>query len=172
MAEALATVVRLDGLGMITICADLARAGDAIAEAVGLALPDRTGFTEDGDRWLGWMSPDELLLVLPSQDRPVAQTELEQALTGEHALVADVSDARAMFQIEGRHAADVIAKLSPADLTRLPKDGLRRSRLGQVAVAFWPVTGGFRLIGFRSTADYMQTLLQNATIPGSHLAPR
>lgn len=172
MAEILAQVARVDGLGMIQIRADLDRAGEAIAEAAGLALPDVARITGDGSRSLGWMSPDELLLVLPAADLPEALAALEQALAGEHALVADVSDMRAVFDVTGRHAADVIAKLSPTDLAALPPDGLRRSRASQVAVGFWRLGDGFRVIGFRSTADYLALILKNAALPGSTLAPR
>lgn len=172
MAEALATVTRVSGLGMITVRADLFRSGDAIAEAAGLSVPDQTRITTDGSRSLGWMSPDELLLVLPASQTAEALTALTQALTGEHALVADVSDARAVFDVTGRHAADVIAKLSPAGLDDLPVDALRRSRTGQTASAFWRIDGGYRLIGFRSTADYLGLILQNAALAGSQLAPR
>lgn len=172
MADALAQVARIEGLGMIAIRADLARAGDAIAEAAGLAIPETTRIAGDGSRSLGWMSPDELLLILPAPELAEAVAALEQALAGEHALVADVSDARAVFDVTGPAAADVIAKLSPADLDALPADGLRRSRAAQAAVAFWRIDGGFRLIGFRSTAEYLGLILRNAALPGSRLAPR
>lgn len=157
---------------MVQIRADLARAGDAIAEAAGIAIPATTRISGDGTRSLGWMSPDELLLILPRPDLPEALTLLEQALTGEHALVVDVSDMRVVFDVTGPHADDVIAKLSPANLAELPPDGLRRSRAGQVAVGFWRLPDGFRIIGFRSTGDYLARLLNNAAIPGSTLAPR
>ncbi len=172
MADAFATVTRVAGLGMITIRADLTRAGDAIADAAGLPLPQPTCIATDGTRSLGWMSPDELLLILPAPDIADAVAMLTQALTGEHALVADVSDARAVFDVAGPNAADVIAKLCPADLDRLPAGALRRSRMGQTAAAFWRIGHGYRLIGFRSTADYLGLILQNATLPGSQLAPR
>lgn len=172
MAEALASIARVSGLGMIAIRADLDRAGDAIAEAAGLAVPRMTRIVTDGSRALGWMSPDELLLVLPTADLSDAITGLADALAGEHALVADVSDARAVFDVTGPHAADVIRKLMPVDLDGLPPDGLRRSRAAQTAAALWRIPGGFRLIGFRSTADYLRLILENAAIPGSRLAPR
>ena len=149
MAEALARIARVEGLGMIAIRADLDRAGDAIAEAAGLALPGMTRIVTAG-----------------------AQEALTQALAGEHALVVDVSDARAVFDVVGPDAADVIAKLMPVDLDDLPADGLRRSRAAQTAAALWRIDGGFRLIGFRSTADYLRLILENAAIPGSRLAPR
>lgn len=172
MADAVATVTRLDGLGMISVRADLARAGDAIAEAAGLALPGQTSITTDGSRALGWMSPDELLLILPANETAEAITALTQELTGEHALVADVSDARVVFDVTGPYARDVIAKLCPTALDDLPQDALRRSRMGQTAAAFWRTADGYRLFGFRSTADYLALILQNAALAGSHLAPR
>lgn len=172
MAEAIATVTPVEGLGMITIRADFSRAGDAIAEAAGLAIPEETRITTDGSRSLGWMSPDELLLVLPGQEAAETISALEQALTGEHAVVVDTSDARAVFDVTGPHADDVIAKLCPVDPASLPADGLRRTRAAQTAAAFWRIGNGFRMIGFRSTADYLGLILRNAAIPGSQLAPR
>ncbi|WP_103173382.1 sarcosine oxidase subunit gamma [Paracoccus sp. SY] len=172
MAEALADIARVTGLGMVTIRADLDRAGDAIAEAAGLAIPGQTRIVTDGSRSLGWMSPDELLLILPSAELADAIAALTDALACEHALVVDMSDARAVFDVTGPHAGDVIAKLMPVDLDDLPPDGLRRSRAAQTAAALWRIPGGFRLIGFRSTADYLRLILENAAIPGSGLAPR
>lgn len=172
MAEALAQIAPVEGLGMITIRADLSRAAEAIAEAAGLAVPGMTRIATDGSRALGWMSPDELLLILPVAERDDAITVLTDALAGEHALVADVSDARMVFDVTGPHADDVIGKLMPVDLANLPPDGLRRSRAAQTAAALWRIPGGFRLIGFRSTADYLRLILENAAIPGSQLAPR
>ncbi len=172
MAEALATVARVDGLGMILIRADLARAGDAIAEAAGLAIPEPTRIVTDGSRSLGWMSPDELLLILPAGEVAAALADLQQALVGEHALVADVSDLRAVFDLTGAKPDQVLSKLCPVDFGAFPKDGLRRTRAAQTAVAFWRQGKGFRVIGMRSTADYLGLILQNAAIPGSDLDPR
>lgn len=172
MAEILAQVARIEGLAMITIRADLARAGDALAEATGLAMPDPTGITTDGTRSLGWMSPDELILILPQSDRDEVLQLLDQALTAEHALVADMSDARAVFDVTGPHADDVIAKLAPIDLPGLGPATLRRSRAAQTAAAFWRIPGGIRVIGFRSSADYLGMILAQAALPGTQLAPR
>lgn len=172
MAEALATITRVAGLGMITLRADLSRAGEALAEAAGLGLPDTTGATTDGSRTLAWMSPDELLLILPQAELAQALEDLTQALTGEHGLVADVSDARAVFDVIGAGAADVVSKLAPVDAAAMRPGHLRRTRMAQTAAAIWRVEGGFRVIGFRSSADYLALILTNAAIPGSGLAPR
>ena len=99
MAEALARITELTDLGMIQIRADLDRAGDAIAGAAGLAVPAQTSATADGSRTLLWMSPDELLLVLPRAETAGALTALTDALATEHSLVLDVSDMRAAFAV-------------------------------------------------------------------------
>ena len=133
----LATITEIRGLGMILIRADLSRAGDAIAEAAGLAIPGQTWFTTDGTRWLGWMSPDELLLILPGGEVAEALAALKDALAGEHALVADVSDMRCVFDVTGRKPAQALAKLCPVDFDAVPEDGVRRTRAAQVACAVW-----------------------------------
>lgn len=174
MAEmvALARIVPVPDLGMVTIRADLARSGDAIAEAVGLAVPAVTRIVTDGSRALGWMSPDELLLVLPAAEVAPAIAALEDALTGEHSLVADVSAMRCAFDILGDGADQILAKLSPTDMANFPPDGLRRSRAAQVPSAFWQVPGGFRIVAFRSVAVYLRGILETAAAPGTWLDPR
>ncbi len=172
MAEALAQITPVDGLGMISIRADLARCGDAIAEAAGVPIPETTRITSDGRICLGWMSHDELLVTLPHEDVRQMITDLEQALTGEHMLVADVSDMRAVFDVTGQAPEQVLAKLCPIDFATMPVDGMRRTRAAQTALGLWRHANGFRVIGFRSTADYLRLILENAAIPGSGLDPR
>ena len=169
---ALATITEVTSLGMILIRADLTRAGDAVAEAAGLAIPEMTRFTSDGSRWLGWMSPDELLLILPGTETAGALVALNHALTGEHALVADVSDLRCVFDVSGRKPAQALAKLCPVDFDALPADWVRRTRAAQVACAVWRQGGGWRVIAFRSVADYLGGVLQAAAAPGTDLEPR
>lgn len=172
MAEALAKITQVQGLGMIQIRADLDRAGDAIAGAAGLAVPAQGRVTTDGQRSLGWMSPDELLLVLPHDEAAAALSALNGALADQHALALDVSDMRAVFRIEGDKAVQVLMKLCPTDLASMPEDGLRRTRAAQVACGIWREPGGYVLIGFRSVADYLRGILTGAAAPGTHLEPR
>jgi sarcosine oxidase subunit gamma len=115
------------------------------------------------------MSPDEVLVVLPRADVPGALAALGQALAGVHHLAVDVSDARAVFRVEGPKAAQVIAKLAPADLDRMAPDELRRTRVAQVAGAFWRDDDGFTLVTFRSVAGYVMGILSHAAMPGSEL---
>lgn len=172
MAEPLARITRRADQAMIVIRGDLAVIGPAVETATGLSLPAATRRIIAGDRTVVWMAPDELLVMLPPDDLAQVLAALDGALADHHALVADVSDMRAVFDIEGGAADQVLAKLSPTDFATLPRDGARRTRAAQVAVAYWPTGTGFRLVGFRSVADYLALLLQNAALPGSHLDPR
>lgn len=172
MAEALATITPVVDQGMIQIRADLGAKGDAISRAVGVALPAPTRIATEGTRALGWMSPDELLLLLPKAEVPVTLTALEDALAGAHALVVDVSDMRAVFDVVGAQADHVLAKLTPTDFSKVESDSLRRSRLAQAACGIWPIAGGFRVMAFRSVGDYIRGILTAAARPGTSLDPR
>lgn len=172
MAEQLATVTQVKDLGMIQIRADLGAEGAVIAAAAGVALPATGRIATAGARALGWMSPDELLLLVPVAEVQATIAALETALQGKHALVVDVSDMRAVFDLIGSQASEVLAKLSPVDFDALPEDGLRRTRLAQIACGIWPIGNGYRVIGFRSVADYMRELLTTGAKPGTSLAPR
>ena len=95
---------------------------------------------------------------------------MQATLEGEHALVVDVSDARASFIVRGRAARDVMAKLAPVDLApgQFEPGMFRRTRLAQVPVAFWmPTPEMFQLVCFRSHAVYVRDLLETAAAPGS-----
>lgn len=140
-----------------------------LADAIGMAVPSPLGITcqsgavqeAGGTRMLAWMSPDELLLFLPRQELDGMVTRLRAALPS--ALVEDVSDMRAGFTITGPNADDVVAKLCPVDLRALKDGTIRRTRAGQVACALWRSGGDqVTVIGFRSVADYLRGLLENA----------
>ena len=116
------------------------------------------------------MSPDEYLLVMPYVDVATALAAIAKAFGAEHHLAVDVSDARAVFRVEGDRADQVLRKLVPADLDLMAQGELRRTRAAQVAVAFWQHDGGYTLVCFRSVAGYVMGLLTNAAQPGSELS--
>lgn len=170
--EGFATIREIGPMGMITLRATLA--SPVVVKAltgIGLAVPAQRRILRDKGRAVGWMSPDELLILLPYAEVAGAIESLSKALQGEHHLVSDVSDARAIFRIEGEKAADVLAKLCPVDLARMEQGELRRTRAAQVACAFWAEEGGFTLISFRSVAGYVMGLLTHSAQKGSELAP-
>jgi sarcosine oxidase, subunit gamma len=168
--EGFATVHEIGPIGMITLRAKGVKGLDkAVKAAVGTKLPAQRRIEIGGDSACGWMSPDEYLLILPYAKVTSALAAIAKALKGEHHLAVDVSDARAVFRIEGPQAADVLAKLSPVDFARLEPAELRRSRAAQVACAFWQQDGGFTLVCFRSVAGYVMGLLTHSALTGSNL---
>lgn len=160
--EGIARVTEAPACGMVTIRikAGDADSADRLERSLDLRLPPRRGLTQSGDLCLLWMSPDEYLLVLPRAEVAEMVARLVQALIGHHHLVADVSDARAMFHVDGVRADEVLMKLAPVDLGALPMAEVRRTRLAQIAVALWRHEGGLTLVTFRSVAGYAADILR------------
>lgn len=170
--DGFAKIREIGPLGMITLRAKPGTKGldKAIKAATGCSVPVQRQIVTQGDKAAGWMSPDEFLLVMPYADVSAALSAISDALKGEHHLAANVSDARAVFRIEGEAADHVLRKLSPVDFDTLPMGELRRTRTAQVAAAFWKDDAGFTLVCFRSVATYVMGLLRHGAQPGSELA--
>jgi len=168
-----AVSIREMGLqGMITLRGDLsAKPLRAICEAVtGQTFPAGKMAQVEGGKGLCWMSPDEVLVLVPYEAATKTVSEIEAALKGTYFLAANVSDARALIRVEGPYAREVIAKLAPIDLHPSafgPRD-FRRSRLGQVAAAFWMQDEDtIDVICFRSVAEYTFNLLATSAKAGA-----
>jgi sarcosine oxidase subunit gamma len=173
-ADCIAEITELGAKGMITLRGDLSDKAlqKAVKTATGLAVPAQRACLIADDKAVAWMSSDELLVMCAYADALAAQATLGRALAGSHALVANVSDARAVFEVRGPHAREVIAKLMPVDLSpdRFTTGMIRRSRLGQVAAAIWmPSEDVFNVVCFRSVAQYVFDALSAAAQPESEV---
>ncbi|MFM7654067.1 MAG: sarcosine oxidase subunit gamma [Paracoccaceae bacterium] len=126
-------------LGMISLRAkpDVKQLAKAVKAAVGTKLPAQRRIEVAGDRACGWMSPDEYLLILPYGETGAAMAAIAKEMGAAHHLAAVVSDARAVFRVEGEKAEQVLAKLSPVDFAKLEPNELRRTRTAQVAAAMY-----------------------------------
>ena len=162
MAEAV-TVRDLGAVGMITLRGDLAdpKLQSVAGEISGQGIPEPGKCQVSGLRGLCWMSPDELLILTPRDAVAAAVARIDTALIGQHYLAVDVSDARTVLAVEGAGAAEVLAKLAPVDLhpDHFPVGAFRRTRLGQIAGAFWREEGRFVVVCYRSVGDYALRLL-------------
>lgn len=164
--------VREAGLsGMITLRGDLGdrKLRKVCAAVTGTKFPEQGQANCDGDKGLCWMSPDELLLLVPYDGVALALDEIDKALAGTHYLAENVSDARALIHVEGAFCREVIAKLAPIDLhpDTFQPGAIRRTRLGQVAAAFWMRDEDtFAVICFRSVAHYAFDLLATSAKAG------
>lgn len=173
MHEAVRVETRAD-VGMITLRGDLASPPvvEAVRAATGCAVPGVRRFMASGARGVAWMSPDELMLFVPRAEAAETASTASRALEDTHHLVVDVSDARAVFRIQGAGAREVLAKGAPVDLApaAFGVGDLRRTRLGQVAAAFWmPAPATFELMCFRSVAGFVRDWLEHAARPEARI---
>ena len=172
--DGIAGIREIGPVGMITLRGDLSAATlrKAATKATGAEMPGQREARFAGQSGLCWMSPDELLVICPYDKVGATLASLRTALADMHALAVDVSDARAVFQVTGPCAREVMAKLSPVDLAPgMFEPGMfRRTRLAQVAAAFRMTDDTtFEIVCFRSVAQYVFDLLKVAAQPGSEV---
>jgi len=96
----------------------------ATATSIGLARETNTWLV-DGDREVLWLGPDEWLVIGPAGTNRAIVDEIEQALTGVHHSVVDVSAARAVFELTGEDRHEMLSKGCGLDLQpRSWRDGM------------------------------------------------
>jgi sarcosine oxidase subunit gamma len=157
---------------MVTLRVDLGAPGlaAAVGAATGCAMPETRRITFADGNAVAWMAPDELMLFRAPGGAGAAVETLAAMLGTAHHLAVDVSDARLLFRIEGPGAREVLGKGAPVDLApdAFGPGDFRRTRLGQVAVAFWmPEPEAFELMCFRSVGGFVADWLAHAARPGS-----
>ena len=170
----IATISEMGAVGMITLRGDLASKPlqKAAVAAAGVELPAQGTCLTKGRGGMAWMSPDELLIMCAYADAQATLAELQGKLSKLHALAVNVSDARALFEVRGPRAREVMAKLAPVDLApaAFTVGMFRRTRIAQVPAAFWmPEDDVFRVVCFRSVAQYVFDVLSVAAQPGSEV---
>lgn len=170
--DGIATITEAPLQGMITLRGDLSSAPikAAATGVAGVGMPGPGQANVAGDHGICWMSPDEVLILCPYGEVDTHLATLNAKLGDAHALAVDVSDARAVFQVSGAFAREVMAKLAPVDVgpAAFQPGMFRRTRMAQVAAAFWmPDEETFQIVCFRSQARYMFDLLSVAAQKGS-----
>ncbi|MCF7700420.1 sarcosine oxidase subunit gamma [Loktanella sp. M215] len=157
--------------GMISLRCDLSfgKLKALCKDLVGAPAPGLREALLRDDRAVLWMSPDELLFLMPHAEVADALARIAKAMKDQHHLALDLSDARAMLRVEGPFAREVIAKLAPVDLHPdvFGPGQVLRTRLGQIAAAFWMTDAqSFQVICFRSVANYAFDLLEASAKAG------
>ncbi|MCX7560771.1 sarcosine oxidase subunit gamma [Sulfitobacter sp. F26204] len=170
----IAVVTELGPTGMITLRGDLSAKPviKAAVTASGVTMPEKNHCATEGTGGLAWMSPDELLILCAYEEVHQRLADMQSRLAKIHALAVNVSDARALFQVNGPKAREVLAKLAPVDLApdHFTPGMFRRSRIAQVPAAFWmPDAQSVRIICFRSVAQYVFDVLNVAAQDGSEV---
>ena len=179
MSDTLATATYIDfsqagTLAQVTIRADLTNPDvrTSIQSVAGLTVPDALCVTHEGGKRLVWMSPDELLLVLPDDVAVAEVASLQEALADRHAMALDVSDTRALFRLNGQAVGEVLAKGAPCDLSDagFPPGMARRTHLAGLAVGVWRLSpDAWEVVCFRSFAHHLDLWLETAARDGAQV---
>jgi len=163
-------------LGMVTLKGDLA--SPVIAEAVtamvetDIPAPLSVVTGHKGRRAV-WMAPDELLILTDSYHDAAAIDASERGrLAGEHAMVLNVTGARAVLALTGPDVAETLAKGAPVDLSdaAFPVGRARRTHLSGIAVAVWRLgPQEWEIVCARSHARHLWDWLLASGVPGARV---
>jgi sarcosine oxidase subunit gamma len=119
--------------------------------------------SQDGDRLLARLGPDEWLLCAPDGQ---AADEIEVLLAGEHHSLVDVGHRYAGYQVEGPQAAALLAAGCPLDLH--PKafgaGSATRTLLSKAEIVLWRLqeVTSYRVECARSYAPYLGAFLKES----------
>ena len=139
----------------------------AVKSVTGAGVPATMTVTDADAGQILWMSPDELMIVCAYDQADQIVSDLIAALGYTHSMVLNVSDARAVFDLNGSATSEIIAKLAPIDMKSMPTGTVRRTRFAQIPAAFWMTSNdSARIICFRSVGDYMFNQLRNSAQAG------
>ena len=141
----------------------------AVAAATGCAIRRAAAHRVRRASAVAWMSPDELLLFWRPARAPHGRARSARRLPACITSWSTSPTPARVFRIDGPGAREVLARGAPVDLAPAafgPGD-FRRTRLGQVAAAFWmPEPDAFDLVCFRSVAGFVADWLDSAARPG------
>jgi sarcosine oxidase subunit gamma len=134
----------------------------------GTALPEEANtFSVSGDRRALWLGPDESLLICSDQDAAELHRTLSTQLTGQHFQLTLLSDALAVYNLNGPYVRDILAKGCALDLhfsVFRPGHCAQSSLDRAAATLMCEAENSFRLICRTSFADYVETWLKDAAI--------
>ena len=91
-------------------------AAQAIAAALGAALPGPNAWVAASGVQVLWQAFDEWLVIGTDGSQAAIAPLLRNALAGAHCSITDVSDLRAAFELKGPRARDVLQKGCAVDL--------------------------------------------------------
>ena len=132
----------------------------------GTALPQGANrFSVSGDRRALWLGPDESLLMCADQDAAELHRTLSTQLSGQHFQLTLLSDALAIYELNGPYVRDILAKGYALDLhvSAFQPGQCAQSNMDRVAVTLiCEKENSFRLICRTSFADYVETWLKDA----------
>lgn len=137
----------------------------AIQAALGMALPAQACTSSHNDRWrMVWVGPDDWFVIGAAGEQAMLESELRQALAGQHAAVTDVSSGYFVVNLSGPSARILLAHGCPMDFhpNVFHVDQVATTHFFKVGITLWQ-TGtapDFCLLVRRSFIDHFWQLAQ------------
>jgi sarcosine oxidase subunit gamma len=146
-----------------------------VQDVLGIGLPKtpRTSASA-ADLAVLWLSVDQWLITAGRSRATSLADALQEKLKGIHCLIADMSDARAIFQLEGDNVREVLNKGTSVDFTtgEFVAGSVRRLRFAEIAAMVHVVSEHpdvMDLYVFRSYADYAWRFLLATAREGARI---
>ncbi len=138
-----------------------------LADALGFQLlTEPNTVAGDADRAALWLGPDEWLVVAPEGTERAVERALRAAIADAHGSVVDVSANRALLELEGPMAREVLMKGCSLDLhpRRFGPGQCAQTALARAQVILWQTTDGpcYRILVRCSFAPYLAAWLIDA----------
>lgn len=92
---------------------------EAVRAVLGFGLPARPNtltHSEDGERSIQWLSPDEWLLIVPGGEEFALEGALRDALGDAHYAIVNVSGGQTLLELSGEKARELLMKSTPSDV--------------------------------------------------------
>jgi sarcosine oxidase, subunit gamma len=157
----------LSGAGFLLLqSASESNLQDALTSEIGLDLPAPQGACVRGDYTLLWLTPAEWLLEHPVNETHSLQSALTRRLATSLAVVTDVSDAFACFEVRGARGAETLMSGCSLDLRThaFPVGRVARTVLADIPAVVWNPGREphcFRCLVDRSFAGHLRNWLMD-----------
>ena len=164
--DAAVVISERPGLGYLNLrCDEAGRV--AASSALKLELPARPNTTASREGLAAlWLGPDEWLIVTAPESHSAFEDSLNEALTGMHFAVTDMTGGISTIVLDGQRARDVLAKGCTLDLhsPALGKGACAQSVLAAVGVTIVPAGDPqpYELVVRSSFAEHLARWLLDA----------
>jgi sarcosine oxidase subunit gamma len=139
---------------------------NSVEKVLGQALPIEPNTVSSGRHQVFWLGPDEWLVVTPAGGAAELAGRLQQASSGSHASVNDISGGQVALVLEGPKSRDLLAKGCTLDLHPdvfsvgdCAQSGLAKAG---VLLALVDDKPSFMIVVRRSFSDYLCRWLAHA----------
>ena len=172
--ETVISIEEVPDFGLVTLKANFvdAKICDLVAATTGTSFP-KTGRISIGKKLsLGWMSIDEIAIILAGGEADKITKKIKSKLKSYHNLCVNVSDSRCCFKLQGHGWREVLSKGTPVNLNpaAFTVGSFRRTRIGNVAVAFWAAEKNLAyLFSMHSVGSFIFDWLQTANLKSGQL---